>query len=174
MKYKVGDEVLLRAKITEVRENTFPNLPYMAQITSMGEWKGVGVESVVVTEINEDAIVDMTAEDAWKLAGKIMEMPCGELAEIFPECKGLYIMRYFSLQETKAKIEAWEAEKEIKVGDVVRAEDSTKAVVLDIHDKYFDVLVENGCAEEWYKDKVTKTGKQINIQGLLEQIGGAE
>lgn len=118
----------------------------------------------------------MTAEETWEIAKKISLCPihggfdATELKEIFGRIEDLWEL---SPQEAKGKIEAWEAEKEIKVGDVVRA-DSTKAAILNIHDEYLDVLVEDGCAEEWYKSKVTKTGCHIDIQGLLKQIGGAE
>ena len=167
MKYKVGDKFLV--EITEINDSCYPYT-----LSDIG---------AITTEENLDKLRrpdDMTVEEAWEIAGKIARpacyggYTCEELGGIFGTTGICDIFEKNTPQQTKAKIEAWEAEKEIKVGDVVRAEDSTKAVVMDARDKCIEVLTENGCAEEWYKSKVTKTGRHIDIQGVLEQIGGAE
>ncbi len=174
-KYKVGDKVLVKATISEVNDGTFPNMPYSATVVSKNEWKGVGVEKGKTIEIGEDAIADMTAEEAWEIAKKVFLYPsqggfnATELEEIFGRTEHLWEM---TPQAAKAKIEAWEAAKEIKVGDVVEAEGGIKAVVMDIQRQTFGVFTENGCIEEWYKSKVVKTRHHIDIDGLLKQVRG--
>ena len=120
----------------------------------------------------------MTAEEAWEIAKDIIcpatfgGFNADDANDIFGTASAYAIMQRFTPQQVKTKIEAWEAGKEIGIGDVVKAEDSIKAVALDVHENYIDVLTENGCAEEWYKSKVEKTGRHIDIQSVLEQIGG--
>ena len=87
------------------------------------------------------------------------------------------IFEKFTPQEALVKLEAYEKEQEkvrqkIMVGDIVTLEDGTKGVVMD-EDGVDNVVIftENGCIEAWMNKKyITKTGKRIDIQSLLEQI----
>ena len=172
--YKVGDEVLIRGEITDVHEGT--DNPYF-----------VAHKHGYINWVSEDKIIPMgkTYEmglfDAWELAKKILYGNNEQLIEIF----GLYVKpEFFDLthkreiinthtpEEALAKIEAYEKEKEIKVGDVVEDEEGTKALVIDkgTENTYF-VFTENGCVEDWYKVDLKKTGKKISIGDLLRQIG---
>ena len=79
-------------------------------------------------------------------------------------------------QEAKSRIEAWETENEIKIGDEVDI-CGDKGIVTSfgtdgdrIHVLYFD-----GIVNSYRKDKdIKKTGRHIDIEGLLKQIGGGE
>lgn len=167
MKYKVGDKFLQEIEVARIVEND--QCPYK-MLPDGGGWSEMALDDLRRPD-------DMTAEEAWETAKKILLYPqhggfnAAELEEIFGRTEHLW---EFSPQEAKAKIEDWEAKREIKVGDIVKTEDDEKAIVLDVKPNTFDVWTEGGCAEEWYRSKVTKTGRHIDIQGLLEQIGGAE
>ena len=130
-----------------------------------------------------DVAYNKGLEDAWELAKKIASNPSEggfsikELIKIFESSLIKDIFKKYSAQEALAKLEAYENEQaDIKVGDVVVHLD-TKGVVLDFIDSTDDemvVLNENGCVEEWKHSQCKKTGKHIDIQSVLEQIGGAE
>lgn len=168
MKYKIGDKFLQEIEIQQIIDP----LKFGKQYVMSG-----------LRYANDDDLDklrrpdDITAQEAWEIARKIgtpvcyAGFPCEELGEIFGTTSICNIFEENTPHQAKAKIEAWEAEKEIKVGDVISSY-SRKAVVLNIHDNYFDVLAEDGSAEEWYKNKIIKTGRHIDIQSVLEQIGG--
>lgn len=115
MKYKVGDEVLVKAKLIGCASSERCML------------------KVDRTELFTDAegilpVPDMTAEEAWEIAKKLFaDYSNVELDEIFGKGWSFPKLMELTPQEAKAKIEAWEAEKEIKVGDeVALKEDSSK------------------------------------------------
>ena len=86
-------------------------------------------------------------------------------------------------QEAKAKIEAWEAEKEIKVGDevVVKSDpynDDCKFFVTHMNYRENEISGVSGFdGRVFYGRKANqyqKTGRHIDIDGILNQIGGAD
>lgn len=121
--------------------------------------------------------------EVWELAKKIAVEPeiVGydgmQLHDIFGFSDMDGVFTSYSPQEALAKLEAYEKEQEkvrqkIMVGDIVTLEDGTKGVVMD-EDGVDNVVIftENGCIEAWMNKKyITKTGKHIDIQSLLEQI----
>lgn len=166
MKYKVGDKFLQEVEIKHIHKDSSAQFPY--RVESNGSYCS---EKELDKMRRPD---DMTAEEAWEIARKLCNMEGDErmvilgnkyyhMAEVYED---------FTPQQAKIKIEAWEAAKEIKVGDVVEAEGGIKAVVMDIQRQTFGVFTENGCIEEWYKSKVVKTRHHIDIDGLLKQVRG--
>ena len=167
MKYKVGDEVLVKAKI----------------ISGTRMYFGVDIEGnrFDVCEENIVPVPSMTAEESWEIAKKILLYPehggynSSELEEIFGRTEHLWEM---TPQQAKSKIEAWEAEKEIKVGDVifVTYNQSINGVVTNIYgkdEKKLYVLRDDGSSGVLaYTKSIKKTGRHIDIEGLLKQIGG--
>ena len=121
--------------------------------------------------------------EVWELANKLFGYSCDtkltneDLKKIFGSACEMDILRNFTPQEALAKLEAYEKEQEkarqkIMVGDIVTLEDGTKGVVMD-EDGVDNVVIftENGCIEAWINKKyITKTGKHIDIQSVLEQI----
>lgn len=168
MKYKVGDEVLVRAKI----------------ITGVRKYFGVevGDNSFDVSEENIVPVPDMTAEEAWGIAKKIFLRPpyggfnATELEEIFRNTD----LWELTPQQAKVKIEAWEAEKEIKVGDVVietsDAGNEYIGVVTQITSaqKSVCIVYSDGSTNITLTKNIKKTGRHIDIEGILNQIGGNE
>ena len=169
MGYKVGEEVLVKARIIE---------------DCIGICGLKTQEGIVFNAKKENLlpIPDMTAEEAWEIARKIVLLeneggiPAKDMVHMFGVKFPRDIVREYSVQEVKTKIEAWEAEKEIKVGDEVDV-CGDKGIVTSfgtdgdaLHVLYFD-----GIVNAYRRDKdVKKTGRHSDIEGLLKQIGGDE
>lgn len=173
MGYKVGDEVIAKVRISEVYEKN--NYPYEAVNVSHRN----KARSIALRESDIIQKPDMTAEEAWEIAKKILLYPnqggynSGELEEIFGRTEHLW---EFTPHEAKAKIEAWEAEKEIKVGDEVDiCGDKGIVTSFGTDGDSIHVLYLDGIVNSYRKDKdIKKTGRRIDINGLLKQIGGNE
>lgn len=177
MKYKVGDKFLVEAEIIGISE-TDTMLPYRLS----GPWPDRSEEALD----NLRRPDDMTADEAWAIARKIVgsalygRYTFEELDKIFGSTSICDIFEENTPQEAKAKIEAWEAEKEIKVGDEVTPKENDN----DEH-KFFVTYKDedeiggfSGFTGEVFSgrniDNYIKTGRHIDIQSVLEQIGGAE
>ena len=132
----------------------------------------------VIWEIKQ--AFDRGCNEAWELARKI----------ILPQSKGgmsgddyvaifgsgiteAYIMKNYTYSEAAAKVAEWEKAKEIKVGDVVSHEEKY-GVVISEGTICFRGFTDDGTPFEWYKERCTKTGRHIDIDSLLKQIGGEE
>jgi len=169
--FKVGEEVLIRSKVLEVNP---ANLTYDCEIGIGGRRYGyeIPAECIVFT----DKTYSDGLNDAWELAKKIYDTTHADRNKIFGmdnSCNGIKnVFDMFKPEEALAKIEAYEKEKEIKVGDVVEDEEGTKALVIDeATENTCFVFTENGCVEDWYKMDLKKTGNKISIESLLRQIG---
>lgn len=122
--------------------------------------------------------------EAWEFVKKI-KLPVDEggismvdLKLIFGTISVDAILKDYTPQEALLKLEEYEKEQEkarqkIMVGDIVVLEGETRGVVMD-EDGVDNVAIftENGCIEAWMNKKyITKTGKHIDIQSILQQIG---
>lgn len=169
MKYKVGDEVLVKAVYVKNSGND-----------AIFEFLGANGDACKICPHTSSVYKpDMTAEEAWEIAKKILLYPCygglnaTELEEIFGRTEHLWEM---TPQEAKAKIEAWESEKEINAGDVVKVNSENKnalVIRIDGGDECI-LLFENGDSWCMRMNALKKTGRHIDIEGLLKQIGGDE
>ena len=162
MKYKVGDEVMVKAKITSVLGTA-----YTADCSCGNFYLK-----------NEDILHEpqMTAEEAWEIAKKLFaDYSNTELDEIFGKGWSFPKLMELTPQEVKVKIEALEAEKEIKVGDVVKVGCYTGLVVSDDNmDDSYDILFSDGGTSKINIKDLKKTGRHIDIEGILKQIGGTD
>lgn len=164
MKYKVGDEVLVKARIINGDRRYF----------------GVEIEDnrFDVCEGYVFPVPEMTAEEAWEIAKKILLYPAHggfddtELEEIFGRTEHLLEL---TPQQAKAKIEAWEQEKKIRVGDVVD-HNGEIGIVTNTDDTvgFYNVLYGNGSTSAHDRRNLKKVGRHIDITGLLNQIGGTD
>ena len=120
--------------------------------------------------------------EAWKLARKIARQPisggykrsefeeilgCGYISDIFEN---------YTYQEAAAKVEAWEkAKEEIKVGDVFQDDDGNNAIVTSIKGNTIYYMWDDGDTRSGFAEDVkkhfTKTGRHIDIDSFLKQIG---
>ena len=177
MEYKVGDEVIAKVRISEVYEKN--NYPYEAVNVSHRN----KARSIALRESDIIQKPGMTAEEAWEIAKKLKQMNEDELLEVFRTNVEHLVLKDFSPQQAKAKIEAWEAEKEIKVGDVVRVTlgkldegETDTALITWVHENnWYDLIMKNGLGWTYVNgERIKKTGRHIDIDGILKQIGGDE
>lgn len=171
--YKVGDEVMVKARIIE---------------DCIGICGLKTQEGIVFNAKKENLlpIPDMTAEEAWDIARKIVLLedeggiPSKDMVRMFGVKFPRDIVREYSEHEVKARIEAWEAEKEIKVGDEVEFDDTANDIHRSMYvtSKYNDTdycgICRNGDTYCVHKSSLKKTGRHINIEGFLNKIGGDE
>lgn len=172
MKYKVGDEVLVKARIINGDRRYF----------------GVEIEDnrFDICESYVVPVPEMTADEAWEIAKKILLYPvhggfnATEREEIFGRTEHLWEL---TPKEAKAKIDAWEAEKEIKIGDEVVPKntpnvDEHKFIVTRIYKDDGEIdgvsLFDGGVFSGRKIENYQKTGRHIDIEGLLKQTGGDE
>ena len=171
MKYKVGDEVLVKAKLAGCTSSARIMLE-------------VDRTKLFVNEEDIITVQEMNAEEAWEIAKKLFaDYSNAELDEIFGKGWSFPKLMELTPQEAKAKIEEWEAENEIKVGDEVEhkeypSRDSFKFFVTKL-DKKENVITgfsgfDGGVFCRRDITKYQKTGRHVNIDGLLKQIGGDE
>lgn len=165
--YKAGDRVLLKAKLSEINSYGV----YILKTDRMNY--------LFAKEEDFIPVPDMTAEEAWDIAKKLFaDYSNAELDEIFGKGWSYPKLMELTPQEAKAKIEAWEAKKEINVGDEVRLKnrDGNEYKFFVTHKKAGEISGFSGfggdvfyCRDiEFYE----KTGRHIDIEGLMKQIGG--
>lgn len=175
MKYKVVDEVLVKARIIEVKEEE--NVQY--KIKRCGNPVPYNFASGIY--VGESDIVpqpQMTAEEVWEIAKNLFDnYSNAELDDIFGKGWSFQKLMELTPQEAKAKIEAWEQKREINVGDEVRIKedpgDEYKFFVTDKDD--FEISGFSGFNGSVFSCRdislYEKTGRHIDIDGLLKKIG---
>ena len=115
-------------------------------------------------------------EEAWELAHKMSIMGFDEAAECFPDYDlplGMSsLTKKYSYSEAAAKVAEWERQKEeIHVGDVVECEGSY-GVVVGVGECYIKGFTSDWTPFQWMKQSCTKTGRHIDVDAWLAQIGG--
>lgn len=175
MGYKVGDEVIAKVRISEVYEKN--NYPYEAVNVSHRN----KARSIALRESDIIQKPDMTAEEAWEIAKNLFaNYSNAELDDIFEKGWSFPKLMELTPQEAKAKIEAWEAEKEIKVGDEVEFDDTANDIHRSMYvtSKYNDTdycgICRNGDTYCVHKLSLKKTGRHVDIEGILKQIENVE
>ena len=138
-----------------------------------------GLNDTICEETVEQAIA-AGQEEAWILALKLRYMDYEDKVECFGlgydgKEKWIEIMEKYTYTEAAAKVAEWERKKEeICVGDVVEFTNGTKAVVIKVYeDGEVALLFSDGCYGTYRPHKNWhKTGKHIDVNAWLAQIGG--
>ena len=121
------------------------------------------------------------AEAAWELARKIASTAGGlsssELVEIFNAFLPRDILSENTYPEAAAKVSQWEkAKEEIKVGDIFQDDDGNNAIVTSVKGNTVYYMWDDGGTRSWFAEDVKKhfikTGRHIDIDSFLKQIGG--
>ena len=117
--------------------------------------------------------------EAWELAKKINDMDIYDTEEIFIEAGAFHlgnVLENYTYPEAAAKVEAWEkTREEIKHGDEVEKNDlrDVRFIVTFTNGKLMSGVTRSGLVfsnektKDWHK-----TGRHIDIDGFLKQIGG--
>ena len=117
--------------------------------------------------------------EAWELARKIFGMEIKDIEDIFIKEDAWNlgtVLNNYTYSEAAAKVVEWEkAKDEIKVGDVLEdmASSKVKCVVTNIYPSNMAYLVfSDGSAGIHELENMKKTGRHIDIDSFLKQIGG--
>ena len=178
---KVGDKVLVEAEIIEINENSSGRYKVASASFEYNPSSTLMPRHIYVDEVYP--IFSKTYEDglreAWELARRIIcntesgGLHTSELEQIFGYAEFDDVLKNCTPQEAAATIAEWE-EKEIHVNDEVRFEGNI-GVVYDIKGgKMCEIMGRNADLYVRRKEDLTKTGRTIDIAGLLTQIGGTE
>ena len=165
--FKVGDEVLIKAEITDVSDCS--ERPYF-----------VAPDIYSVNWVSEDKIIpmDKTYEqglaDSWNLLKKVYDMKCETIEQIFDVEGGFWnVIRDFTYEEALAKIEAYEKEKEIEVNDIVKVKDESGLGIVTAvcPTRIVYVLWNDGGCGDYEPCELEKTGRTAEgLDLLLRQI----
>jgi hypothetical protein len=108
--------------------------------------------------------------DAWELARKIFTFNKNKMEDVFGFVEKRCVFDNLSPQEAFVKLKAYE-EAQIEVGDVVIDLDGKERVVLFVDFKGVAQIYGSHGVTNINKEHLKKTGKHIDIQSILEQIG---
>ena len=115
--------------------------------------------------------------EAWELALKLRYMDYEDKVECFGlgydgKEKWIEVMENYTYAEAAAKVAEWKkAKEEICVGDVVECEGSY-GVVVGAGEVYVKGFTSDWTPFQWMKQSCTKTGRHIDVDAWLAQIGG--
>ena len=134
----------------------------------------------VIWEIEQ--AFDRGCNAAWELARKIVlknGYSAYDLHEIFNCCGSHQALEDYTYPEAAAKVAEWEkAKEEIKVGDIVRckSETSVEFCVTEIscHGRLYGIGRNGGTYSNKNPKDWEKTGRHIDIDSFLKQIGGEQ
>ena len=116
-------------------------------------------------------------EEAWKLALKLRYMDYEDKVECFSleydgKEKWIEVMEKYTYAEAAEKVAEWEkAKEEICVGDVVEV-NGLYAIVTYEYEEFASIVHADGQTYFGRKDVMTKTGRHIDVNAWLAQIGG--
>lgn len=168
MMYKVGDEVLIKARIRDIR---WAEMMYVCELVTNPDvcirFKSPS-ECIVADKTYADGL-----KDAWELAKKLESMPLEELKKVFGVCGFYSVVKQYKIEEALAKIEAYEMEKEIKVNDIVKVkgENGFGIVTAVCATGIVYVLWNDGGCGDYEPCELETTGRTIKgLKQLLQQI----
>lgn len=160
--YKVGDEVLINAKIDKVDSES--SLPYLIKLGSMGRiW--TEEKELLDCKTYSDGL-----KDAWELVEKIYTLEPDEREKMLGYQSMKAILEDLSAEYVADKIEAYEKEKEIKPTDIVEY-NGKNWVVTEVYKGEYSIW--NG-KKVIHTANVKKVGSAESIEPLAEllrQIG---
>lgn len=172
--FEVGDKVLVEAEIVDKSEVNLNKYQIDIDCYEYSSYAWVNGKNVhpddAITKTYEDGMTE-----AWELSKNIStQYTEKELGEIFGFPYPLKLLE-LTAQEAAEKIKAWEDAKEIHVGDVVKITvGKYEGIVSKVEGEGCYVVFGDGSSRKFGKDYLIKTGRTIDIAGLLAEIGGAE
>ena len=133
-------------------------------------------------EVEYNQAFNQGAEAAWELARKINDMDIYDTEEIFIEAGAFHlgnVLENYTYPEAAAKVAEWEkAKEEIEVGDVIRINEDSDfyGLVININpeSRIAFVVSENRSLSFISLECCIKTGRHIDVDSFLKQIGGEQ
>ena len=181
-KYKVGDKIVLTVTST----NEMGCLPcYVLNDDLILSKQDIDKYTEPLSTYTEQARAD-GAEAAWELARKITCQPINggfnrsEFEKIFGYGYISDIFEKYKYTEAAAKVAEWEKTKAkilVKAGDVLENiyDSNVKCIVTNLYPNNRAYLVfDDGTAGMNELDNFKKTGRHIDIDSFLKQIGGEQ
>ena len=167
MKYKIGDNVLVKAEIADITNSE----PEYYVKTEWGVNKRIYEHEIYpIEKTYNDGI-----NDAWEVAKKLANMDIKYIEELFAEWDFTEIMNNHTFAEIAEKIRKWEDAREIHVGDVVKLDNGAiGAVISQVYKNAYCIIDSNAMIKTYDVDEFTKLKRSVDIKGLLKQIGGAD
>ena len=134
----------------------------------------------VIWEIEQ--AFDRGCNAAWELVRKIFDMETNDIEDIFIKEDAWNlgtVLNNYTYQEAAAKVAEWEKIKEIKVGDILEDRDEgNKVIVTSLKGRVICLLWDDGRIGTTYvelaKGIFRNTGRHIDVDSFLKQIGGGE
>lgn len=134
-------------------------------------------------EVEYNQAFNKGAEIAWELARKINDMDIYDTEEIFIEAGAFHlgnVLENYTYPEAAAKVTEWEkAKEEIKRGDIVKIREGNYndlcVLCMSTDKKYYNAV--DGYGAVYYlltKEMIAKTGRHIDVDSFLKQIGGEQ
>ena len=170
--YKYGDEVLVKARFLHFIDND----PIIELVGTDTEKYQMHISSECICP------PEMSADEAWKLIETIYSLNDTELNEIFYTDSKDYILLNNTPEQIKEKIIKWELKK-INIGDEVVHDSSPNDDKIKFFVTYInkDDKVMSGVSGFTGKtfanrdmSSYQKTGRHIDIDKILEQIGDTD
>lgn len=181
MKCKVDDEIYVKAKVRE-RHGVGVSKPICAEFENESlMWLD---EKEILTEQDIEAKKEEAhqegfeegLEEAWELVKKIRELYCCRSLEdeelyIFG-CHFEDVFSKYTVREALAKVKEYEEkQKEIEVGDVLLGKFGMCVVTKIRANNTFYGFFRDGSSGTHCKSDFKKTGKHIDIQSILDELG---
>lgn len=123
--------------------------------------------------IIEEKTYEDGLNEAWEFVRKVSDISYKELSNIFGvsvENPWGELIDKHSASEAIAKLEVYETEKQIKVGDVVEYI-GKRGIVTRIDGERFYITWSDGVCDANSRRGLIKTGKHIDISSILAEIG---
>ena len=177
---KYIDTEPLKAKIKELAEEI---TRLLAENKELKETKTEDIEHWCDVCTKQSVIEEAKAEgqnEAWELTRKIIlnnGYSVHDLYEIFGYADSQTLMENHTYQEAATKVAKWEKAKKIKSGDILEGiyDNMLKCVVTNLYTDNIAYLVfDDGTAGFHELDNFKKTGRHIDIDSFLKQIGGEQ
>ena len=180
--FKVGDKVLVEAEIVDKSEVNLNKYQIDIDCYEYSSYAWVNGKNI----IHPDDITTKTYEDgmakAWETARKLYAserdggLSWDDIRKIFVVNDFYEILDNFTAAEAAEKIKAWEEGKKFHVGDVVRhhGKECVVTKIFDSDPEKCYLLWEDGGTGTGAFSKFEKTGRTIDIAGILAEIGGTQ
>lgn len=195
LKYKVGDEVLVKGKVVDILDTTFRGTDYPYKIRFDYDnlavaWSEACTETCIAGTADEfvkaednQKTYEQGLNDAWEMAQLLSKctldggLTPDEMHAIYNSAHSGYIISNYSVKEAIDKYNTWKEKQKFKMGDVVEYECAGKterAVFYSEMDTEYWVLCADSPAPQRLSKSIFKLRKvgnyMVDINAALRNI----